>query len=283
VALTPRKPAADDAGAMGVSADIQATSGDPVASGRAALTRGDWEEARRIFAAAVTGAETPKALEGLSWAVWWLNDAAAIFEFRERAYNLYRAVGNQPGAARMACWLGTDHADFRGELAVAQGWLARARRLLEGLEPGPEHGWLYIHEAEKHLFAHNDTARARELGAAAAELGRDLGVVDLEMMGLATEGLALMTEGAVAEGVPRMDEAAAAALGGEFPEVFPTIWCCCSSPASGFATTTAPPSGASGSRSGPNACGSPSPTGSAAPTTPASSSAAGCGTRPRPS
>jgi DNA-binding CsgD family transcriptional regulator len=227
VALTPWKPAADDAGAMGAPADIQAASGGPVASGRAALTRGDWEEARLLFEAAVAVAETSEAVEGLSWAVWWLNDAAAVFELRERAFNLYRSEGNQLGAARMACWLGTDHADFRGELAVAQGWHARARRLLEGLEPGPEHGWLYIHEAEKHLFAHNDTARARELGAAAAELGRRLGVVDLEMMGLATEGLALVTEGAVTEGVPRMDEAAAAALGGEFPEVFPTIWCCC--------------------------------------------------------
>jgi DNA-binding NarL/FixJ family response regulator len=211
---------------LGAPADLQAASADPVASGRAALARGEWEKARVLFETALTEAETPEALEGLSWAVWWLNDAPAVFEIRERAYNLYRQVGDRLGAARMACWLGTDHFDYRGEMAVGQGWLARARRLLEGLDPGPEHGWLYIHEAEKELYT-NATGRARELGAAAAELGRRLGLVDLEMMGLATEGLALVTEGAVAEGVPRMDEAAAAALGGEFPEVFPTMWCCC--------------------------------------------------------
>lgn len=98
--------------------------------------------------------------------------------------------------------------------------------MLEGLEPAPEHGWLWVHEAER-LIYENDTARARELGSRAAELGRRLGLVDLKMTGLATEGLAMVSEGDVAEGLPRMDEAAAAALGGEFDEIFPVVWCCC--------------------------------------------------------
>jgi DNA-binding CsgD family transcriptional regulator/uncharacterized protein HemY len=211
---------------LGTPADTKAGSADPGEAGRAALGRGAWEEARGFFETAVAQEESPEALEGLSWAAWWLNDAPVSFEMRERAFNLYLSRADRLGAARMASWLGTDHADFRGEMAIAQGWLARARRLLEGLEPGPEHGWLYVHEAEKYLFA-NDTARARELGAAAADLGRRLGLVDLEMMGLATEGLALVTEGDVLDGVPRMDEAAAVALCGEFDAVFPTIWCCC--------------------------------------------------------
>lgn len=98
-----------------------------------------------MFEAAAREAATAEALEGLSWAAWWLNDPEATFAARERAYTLYRAAEDRRGAARMATWLGTDHVDFRGELAVAQGWLARARRLLEGLEPGPEHGWLWVH------------------------------------------------------------------------------------------------------------------------------------------
>ena len=117
-----------------------------------------------MFEAAVSQAESPAALEGLSWAAWWCNDAKAVFDAREQAYRLYRAQGDHLGAARMATWLGTDHVDFYGELAVGQEWLGRARRLLDGLEPGSEHGWLYVHEAEKHRFAH-ETARARELGA----------------------------------------------------------------------------------------------------------------------
>ncbi|HEX2127126.1 MAG TPA: LuxR C-terminal-related transcriptional regulator, partial [Thermoleophilaceae bacterium] len=120
----------------------------------------------------------------------------------------------------------TDHVDFRGEPAVAKGWLGRARRLLEDLEPGPEHGWLWVHEAEKLLFA-NDTRSAHELATRAAELGKGLGVVDLEMMGLATEGLVLVTEGQVERGISRLDEAAAAALSGEFGEIWASGWCLC--------------------------------------------------------
>lgn len=199
---------------------------DPIEAGRAALACGAWEQARGFFEAALAQAQNPAALEGLSWAAWWGNDAEVVFDARERAYRLYRAQGDQLSAARMATWLGTDYVDFHGELAVGQGWLGRARRLLEGLEPGSEHGWLFVHEAEKHLFAH-DTARARELGARAAELGRRLGLVDLEMMGLAAEGLALVTEGEITEGMSRLDEATAAALGEDFPEILPIGWCWC--------------------------------------------------------
>ena len=34
-------------------------------------------------------------LEGLSWAAWWLDDAEAVFDARERAYRLYRDAGRR--------------------------------------------------------------------------------------------------------------------------------------------------------------------------------------------
>ncbi|MCA1678576.1 MAG: hypothetical protein LC777_06330, partial [Actinobacteria bacterium] len=55
------------------------------------------------------------------------------------------------------------------------GWLGRARRLLEDLEPGAEHGWLWVHEAEKLLFA-NETESARELARRASTLTRSRGL-----------------------------------------------------------------------------------------------------------
>lgn len=174
---------------MSVPVDNEAATVDPIEAGRAALACGAWEQARGFFESAAAQTPSPEAFEGLSWAAWWCSDAEVVFGAREHAYRLYRAQGDQLGAARMATWLGTDHVNFHGELAVGQGWLGRARRLLDGLEPGSEHGWLFVHEAEKHLYTH-DTARARELAARAAELGRHLGLVDLEMMGLAHEGLA---------------------------------------------------------------------------------------------
>jgi DNA-binding CsgD family transcriptional regulator len=200
--------------------------GDYLRMGWDALRQREWEQARDAFSLALRERPSAEAFEGLSWSAWWLNDADTVFECRERAYNLYREAGDLRGAARLAIWLGTDHVDFRGELAVGRGWLSRARRLLDGLELGPEHGWLLVHEGEKYLVA-NDIDRARQSGAQAAEIGRRVGLVDLEMMGLATEGFALVSQGAADDGIARLDEAAAAAFGGEFTEAWASTWCGC--------------------------------------------------------
>jgi DNA-binding CsgD family transcriptional regulator len=204
----------------------QSTAPDPLATGWAQLGRGEWEAAQSWFEAALKLDETPEALEGLSWAAFWLNDAEAMFDALERAFVAYRSAGDALGAARIATWIGSHHFDFRGEPAVGHGWLGRARRLLEDVKPGPEHGWLWVHEAEKLLYE-NDTEGAREVAVRATELGRRLDDVDLQMMGLATEGLALVTRGEVDAGITRLDEAAAAALGGEFDEVWACGWCLC--------------------------------------------------------
>jgi hypothetical protein len=120
------------------------------------LQRGAWDEARELFERAVARYEIPEGLEGLSWAAWWQYDGDAMFEAREGAYRHYRAACRARDAARMATWLGTDSVDFRGQLAVAEGWFRRARRLLENVPPCAELGWLCVHEAEKRLFVHDN-------------------------------------------------------------------------------------------------------------------------------
>ena len=91
----------------------------------------------------------------------------------------------------MATWLAADHLDFHGALAVASGWLQRAGRMLEPLEPGPDHGWLAFHEG--HIAGMcGDSVKAGELGARAAQLGRRFDVPDLEMLGLALQGASLV-------------------------------------------------------------------------------------------
>ena len=131
---------------------------------------------------------------------------------RERAYRLYRRRGDSRSAARVATLLGIDNHQFRGDTAIGSGWFRRAHRLLDELPRAPEHGWLWIWEGQIALIVGNDPATARRLGADAAELGRALGSIDIEMTGLGLEGLALVAEGEVATGMARLDEATTAAV-----------------------------------------------------------------------
>jgi LuxR family transcriptional regulator, maltose regulon positive regulatory protein len=206
-------------------ADI-APRGDRVREGDAALSRAAWAEARVIFEQELEARETVEALEGLSWAAWWVEDVPACLEARERAYRLSRQQGDMRRAAMLAIWLGDDYLVLRGERAIANGWFQRASRLLEGLEPCPEHGWLdalvgYMAMVE------GDPVRARPLAVRAREVVRRLAVVSLEMFALAVEGVALVNEGQVRDGMRCLDEATAAALAGEYEEIVPAGWTCC--------------------------------------------------------
>ena len=92
--------------------------------------------------------------------------------------------------------------------------------------PAPEHGWLAFHEG---YIAHasGDTARAGELARTATELGRRLGVPDLEMLGLALEGATLVACARVDEGMRRLDEATATALEGGAANPMSGAWTFC--------------------------------------------------------
>jgi DNA-binding CsgD family transcriptional regulator len=196
------------------------------ATGWRELRDGRWDSARALFEAALATEVTPGALEGLSWAAWWLDDADAVFETRERAYRLYHRRGEPLGAARMATWLAVDQLDFRGAPSVAQGWLRRAHRLLDPLEPGAEHGWLAFHEGYL-AYGGGDTESAIRLAGDAAELGRRLPVPDLEMLGLALEGAALVACARVEEGMRCLDEATTTALHDEAAIPISSAWTFC--------------------------------------------------------
>jgi DNA-binding NarL/FixJ family response regulator len=203
------------------------TVADPLEAGWVALGEGRWADARSCFEESLAAGETPEGLEGLGWAGFCLDDDALTFDARERAYRGYRARGDDRSAARVASWLATDSVAFRGQAAVARGWLQRAHRLLDGLDPGADHGWLAFHEGSVALSVDEDTATARVLGARAAELGRQFGVPELEMLGLGLEGRALVTGGDLDEGMRRLDEATTAALSGEATILSCVSWACC--------------------------------------------------------
>jgi LuxR family maltose regulon positive regulatory protein len=196
-------------------------------SARAALARGAWAEARDGFRAALAVRESPEALDGLATAAWWLQDLPTTFDARERAYRLYREQGNDRAAAGMAVWLANDYGDVRGEMAVANGWLQRAHRLLDPLEPGPEHGWLAYLDGHFALMVRHDPPLALELAERTARIGQTIGTPDVEMIGVALEGVALVTAGRVADGMRRLDEATAAAMGGDLTDLVVIGTTCC--------------------------------------------------------
>jgi len=202
-------------------------SSPDLAAGTAALERGAWDEARTHFQASIAARETPEALEQLGLAAWWLDDATLTFDARERAFRLYREAENAKGAARVALWLTWDCLAFRGDTAVAAGWLERARRLLTGHEQSAEYGWLLLRDGEVAIFRGHDTATAKDCGVKAAALGRATGDRGLEFTGLALEGLARVSAGDVQAGMRCLDEATAAATAGEVKELHTVGVVCC--------------------------------------------------------
>jgi LuxR family transcriptional regulator, maltose regulon positive regulatory protein len=206
---------------------IVSTTLGPLDAGRAALRSGDWADAHRAFEQALATGETPEALEGLGLAAWWLDQADEVFNARERAYRIYRERGDGVAAARVAVWLAWDTAAFRGEHAIANGWLEQANRLLEHRPDTAEHAWLALRRGIFALLDDGEPDTAAQLASEAIRIGSALGHVDLEMVGRALHGFARVTAGSVAEGLRELDGVNAAVLAGEMRDrVLIGLACC---------------------------------------------------------
>src|SRR5919204_2615740 len=190
-----------------------------------ALSNADWDAARRLFSQALERGETPEALEGLAKAAFFLDETELALDARERGYAGYREGDRPVDAARVAIALAWDFRALRGERAVSDGWLARARRLLDGRGQTQERGWLALREASFALPG--DAKLARQRCAEAEALGRDLGDVDLEMTAIALDGLAQVSQGEIAAGMARLDEATTAATAGEMRDPVAIGFSCC--------------------------------------------------------
>jgi ATP/maltotriose-dependent transcriptional regulator MalT len=197
------------------------------------LARGAWEAARSGFEAVLSTAELPEAFEGLGMAAWWLDDPATVIAARERAFRLYRDRGDRRSAGRVATDLAFDHAVFRLELAISNGWMQRAHRLLADLPPCPEQVWTAVLEAILCFHLEGDMERVLREAQRGADIASRLGRIPLEMLTLSCEGLALVGLGRVAEGTRRLDEAAIAAVSGEIDDarvnaaiLCAMIWAC---------------------------------------------------------
>src|SRR5262245_11080254 len=184
---------------------------DPVERGDQALAAGDWEDARAAFETAVEASRSARALEGLGRALWWLHDTDDAVSHMERAYALYREDGEIRPAASCALWLAREFRAAYGHDAVSDGWLARAEGLLRDAGDVPEQGWLALSRAE----GADAPADMHGFAGTALEIARRLGDADLEAAALIRDGYADVATGSVEGGMAKVDEALAAATGGE--------------------------------------------------------------------
>lgn len=151
----------------------------------AALREGRWQAAKDLFEEMLEDQDTAAARDGLGQALWWLDQVDAGITQRERAYVLFRSEGRSREAARAAAWIAREHMTAHADSAVARGWLARARRLLEGAPDCPEEGWVELVEAKLTdipLAALDHASRALEIARAYDE--RDLEAVALSEVGM---------------------------------------------------------------------------------------------------
>ncbi len=188
---------------------------DLSATGWAALRSAQWLRAVACFERALAVAPTGDAHDGLGIALWWLNRVVEAHQQRMLAYNLFRRRGMKRRASRIAIWLAREQVFLHSNSHSMRGWFARAERLLETEGDCVEHAWYALMRASM-MAAPDELERTARTVIEAAELYGD---TDLEAAGLAFAGRACVSRNQFHEGMAQLDEAMAAALGGEVADL----------------------------------------------------------------
>lgn len=184
---------------------------DLIAEGSRALDAGDWAAARGFFEEALKEGESPESLDGLGQALWWQNELVSAIELRERAYAEFARRGESARAGAIAVFLAREYFFVHGNFAAANGWLERAQTLFDEAGPCPERAWLEITRGR----LSTDHRLMERLAHEAVSLGRRFGDRDIEILGTSLAGLALVHGARIREGMALLDQAMAAATGGE--------------------------------------------------------------------
>jgi DNA-binding NarL/FixJ family response regulator len=145
-------------------------------------------------------------------------------ELLSRAHQQHLAAGRVCDAARCAFWLGFT-AMLNGDNAQANGWLARAERLLADQPDCVEKGYLLLPAGYRGVHGH-DPREAVAIFERVAEIGRQFNDRDLTTLGLQGQGRASIKSGEVRRGVTLLDEAMIAVTAGEVsPLVAGGVYC----------------------------------------------------------
>ena len=190
---------------------------------RAAFARADWQAAKDLYQQVLAAdPDAPDALDGLGQSLWWLGEKQTGIELRAKAFAAYQRRGHRERAGFVAVYLAAEYR-ISGNASVAQGWLGRAQRALDGLDDCAALGWLEIEFSKRAA----EPVDEEHHGQRALELARRIGDSDLEAAALSHVGLARVSQGRVAEGMPLLDEAIAVAVAGEAEDPLAIGEACC--------------------------------------------------------
>ena len=195
---------------MGVVDDLQRA--------REAYERREWVSAFRALSDLDDTTLKAADFSALATTAYLLGRRNDCVQALQRAYRASLDADDRPQAVRAACTL-TMTLRQAGELAVANGWQARAVRILDELDGDVvERG--YVHESEMmgHI-ANGDFAAAFPLAPLITDYGRRFDEPDLFALGLHSEGRLMLYSGQVADGLQRMDEAMVGVMTGEVSPV----------------------------------------------------------------
>jgi ATP/maltotriose-dependent transcriptional regulator MalT len=187
---------------------------DEIGRGLHALEEARWDDAKQAFEAVLQTGESAEAREGLGLAMWFLGDVAGGIASRESAFELYAGAGRCDDAARTAVWVSHQHW-IGGRGSASRGWLARAERVLDGVDECAGHGWVAVERA-RHSAGVDDQVMHAEQAVAIARRTR---AADLEVFAVSVLGRSEMTAGRSERGLRFLEEAMAAATSGRVRNV----------------------------------------------------------------
>jgi hypothetical protein len=143
-------------------------------------------------------------------------EAFARFDVEGLILHLSAAIrgftaADDPCRAAMACArMGEVMVNALGNLTAGRAWFARADRLVEGLPPCLEQGWVAVAAMGCDV---DDPAHLLARAELALDRARRFGDLNLECKALADAGLAHVQSGRIPEGMALLDEAMALACG----------------------------------------------------------------------
>jgi ATP/maltotriose-dependent transcriptional regulator MalT len=191
---------------------------------RECCQRREWSEAHQLLSLAdQTTTLAAEDLERLATSAYMIGRDLEFHRYLERVHHSHLRNDDVCHAARSAFWLGLTLM-FRGETGQANGWLARARRLVEGRDC-VENGYLLLPVAEQQL-GERDSDAALAAATDAAEIGERFGDAELTACARHLQGRALIQQGQVTRGLGLLDEAMIAVSGGQLsPIITGLIYC----------------------------------------------------------